>query len=311
MTERLDGPVIAIGMFDGVHRGHRALLAAAAEVAARGEVALHALTFEPHPQELFAGAGPGMLCSVAQRVELLEAAGAERVHVQPFTHEFAALTPAQFVERVLRDQLHAAAVVVGSNFRFGSKAAGDVAALHELGAANGMAVHPQTLTAADGQPVSSTRIRALIAEGNVTDASALLQRPYELDGPVVRGAQRGRELGMRTANLEVDARRCIPADGVYGGIAEVDAGEHGSFHIAAISVGTNPQFTPGEGAPRTVEAHLLDLDAGDILYDLPLRLEFHARVRGQATFSSIGELVERMHADVAEIRAASLPLGTS
>lgn len=296
------GPAIVVGMFDGVHRGHRQLVRSARQLAEARGVDLEVLTFDPHPREVLAGAGPGMLCSLEQRVGLLEGLGVSRVHVQQFTRSFSQLTPEQFVEQVLVDRLRASAVIVGRNFRFGARASGDVTVLQELCAARGISVDVHDLVSDGGQAISSSSIRDLLAAGDVVAANALLGRPYELDGVVVHGARRGRELGMRTANLHWDERRVVCGDGVYAGTAEVDAGEFGQLHVAAISVGTNPQFNADGRAPRTVEAHLLDVDAGDILYDLPMRIGFRQRIRGQETFSSLEGLVAQMRADVAEVR---------
>ncbi|MBC7643679.1 MAG: riboflavin biosynthesis protein RibF [Thermoleophilia bacterium] len=293
--------VLVIGMFDGVHAGHRALLAAAVSIASELDEPLpvHVLTFDPHPRHVIAGEAPNMLLSLDERRDRLEEAGAAFVDFVPFTSEFSEQTPERFFRDVVQSRCSARHVVVGANFRFGKKAAGDVELLRTLASAAGMTVTAATLTTEAGEVVSSSRIRGLVATGDVAAANELLDAPYMLDGTIVHGAKRGRELGYPTANLEHDPARLIPADGVYGGVAHVD----GRQFIAAISVGTNPQFDTAGTAPRSVEAYLLDDTIGvDALYDLHMQLEFHTRVRGQATFPDLEALVARIDVDVAVVR---------
>lgn len=295
-----DPAVVVIGMFDGVHSGHRALLDHARDVARAQEPALpvRVITFDPHPRAVLGGSAPGMLTSIDDRVTRLTASGASDVIVVEFTPEFSQMSPAEFVSDVVIGRAHAAHVVVGANFRFGVRASGDVHELTELCAQRNVTVTAVELATDHEEVVSSSRIRSLITVGDVSAADELLGWRYELDGTVVHGAKRGRELGYPTANLAHDPARLVPADGVYGGVAHVDDGTW----VAAISVGTNPQFDPGGTAPRTVEAYLLDYDGGeDSLYDLHLTLEFHTRVRGQATFPDLDALIDRMRIDVAEI----------
>jgi riboflavin kinase/FMN adenylyltransferase len=258
-----------------------------------------AATFDPHPRAVVAGGAPPLLCSVDERVERIVAAGADRVEVVPFTQAFSRLTPREFVDDWLVGRLHASAVVVGHNCRFGHRAAGDVATLRELCGEHGIEVVVCDLLVDIDQPVSSSRIRRLIAGGNVELARQLLGFPYDLAANVEHGARRGRELGMPTANLAVPATRLVPLDGVYGGIATLG----GERWPAATSVGTNPQFTSDQAhPPRTVEVHLIGYDGPDF-YGETLHVTFEERVRGQRTFDSVDELVERMQQDLREVEA--------
>lgn len=292
-------PVIALGTFDGVHRGHRSMLDLARTAAAPDGRPVVAATFDPHPRAVVAGGAPPLLCSIEERVARIAAAGADVVEVIPFTEAFSKLTPGEFVDDWLVGRLHAAAVVVGHNFRFGHRAAGDVSTLRELGARHGMDVVTCDLLVDGDQPVSSTRIRRLLAGGDVERANQLLGRPYELAAEVEHGARRGRELGMPTANMGVSPTRLVPADGVYGGVATLD----GTRFPAAISVGTNPQFTSDQtNPPRTVEVYLVGYTGPDFYGD-HLHVTFEQRVRGQRTFESVDALIEQMQADVREVVA--------
>jgi riboflavin kinase/FMN adenylyltransferase len=295
--------VVAIGVFDGVHRGHAALVRTAAKAAAEREARSVVVTFDPHPTAVVAPhAVPPQLTTVERRIELLGALGVDAVCVLPFTEELSKLSPDYFVRHVLVGGLHAKAVVVGENFRFGHKAAGDVKRLAELGEEFGFEVLPQTLSAdaVDGSPASeafsSTRVRRLIAEGDVAGAAEVLGRDHGIEGTVVHGEGRGgTALGFPTANIEWTPGAAIPADGVYAGWFHHDSHRH----AAAISVGTNPTF---DGKVRTVEAHLLDFD-GD-LYGESVRLDFTARLRGQVTFEGIEPLIAQIETDVADTRRA-------
>ncbi|THV31352.1 bifunctional riboflavin kinase/FAD synthetase [Glycomyces paridis] len=303
--------VVAIGVFDGVHRGHAALVRTAVKAASERDARSVVVTFDPHPTAVVAPqAVPARLTSLERRIELLGALGVDGVCVLPFTEELSKLSPDYFVRHVLVGALHAKAVVVGENFRFGHKAAGDTAKLAELGEEFGFEVLAQHLNAdtapADGSPAppqsvySSTRVRRLVAEGDVAAAAEVLGRDFGVEGTVVHGAGRGgTALGFPTANLDVADGTAIPADGVYAGWFH-----RGSQRLAAaISVGTNPTF---EGAERTVEAYLLDF-SGD-LYGERVRLDFTARLRGQIAFDGIEPLVAQIETDVADTRRA-LELG--
>lgn len=291
---------VALGVFDGVHLGHRAMLEHAAAAADAGRTV--AVTFDPHPMEVVTGQPPLLLCTLEERFELLRQAGADDVEVLPFSRELAVLPPEAFHEQWIVRRFEADAVTVGDNFRFGHRAAGDVSTLRELNDAAGIDTVVVPLTLADGEAVSSTRIRRLLVdEGNVALAEHLLGRPFSLGGPVVQGAQRGRELGMRTANLGLRRGLAVPLDGVYAARARVEG--IGEFD-AAVSIGTNPQFhEPGEPAARTVEAHLLDHE-GEDFYGARIDIWFVARIRGQAVFATVAQLVEQMQQDLRACRVA-------
>lgn len=286
---------VVIGNFDGVHRAHQALLRAAAEHARRVVV----VTFWPHPMSVIRpDKAPRLLTDVPTRERLLLAAGADQVEVVNFTAATSELTPEKFVDQVLRP-LGPDVIVVGQNFRFGHRAAGDVATLAELGGQDWRVV-AVPLDGVAGVPVSSTRVREALAEGAVRLAAELLGRPYCYSGVVVRGHQRGRELGFPTANLPVPEWRAAPADGVYAGwVTRLDAPEAPRWP-AAISVGTNPTF---DDVPKTVvEANVLDRDDLE-LYDVPIEVEFVERLRGQVAFTGLDSLIEQMHTDVDRCRA--------
>ncbi len=291
------GPTVAtVGMFDGVHRGHRALLDRVAAEAAARAVPAAAVTFDRHPLTVLRpGSEPPLLTTLDRKVELLGEAGMEIVLVLEFTRELSEVTAEAFAAEVLFDRLAARAVVVGENFRFGHKAAGDPALLAELGRPRGVEVVAVGLHADGDQVVSSTRVRAELAAGDVAAAAASLGRPYAVEGEVVVGDRRGRPLlGVPTANLAVPAGIAIPGDGVYAGHL-TDRADEGA-RPAAISVGTNPQF----GTDRRVEAHVLDFD-GD-LYGHRVSVDFHHHLRDQATFPGVDELAAQIRADIDQAR---------
>lgn len=287
--------VVTIGVFDGVHRGHQQIIGRAVAEACRLGVPAVVLSFDPHPSEVLRpGSHPAMLSTPAEKAALIEALGADVEIVQPFTPEFSRLPPDTFVYTVLVEHLHACAVVVGENFRFGAKAAGDVAVLTELGGRFGFAAEGVPLIRADGTVYSSTYVRACVAAGDVVAAAAALGRPHRVSGVVVRGDRRGRELGYPTANLQTGPHAAIPADGVYAGWL-IFRGEPAP---AALSVGTNPTF---EGRTRRVEAYALDTDDLD-LYGEQVALDFAARIRDTERFATVAELVTAMAGDVATVR---------
>jgi len=293
--------IVTIGVFDGVHRGHQRIVGRAVQVAAERRLPVVVVTFDPHPDEVVRpGSHPPFLCTVRRRAELLAGLGTDAVCVLPFTLEFSRLDPDEFVQAVLVDRLHAAAVVVGENFRFGHRAAGNVALLGELGEKYDFTAEGVPLLADDGFTISSSRIRELLAAGDVAAAAADLGRPHRIEGVVVRGHQRGRTLGFPTANLQPPPHTAIPADGVYAGwltAFDPDGLEAGRWP-AAISVGTNPTFG---GRERIVEAYALDRDDLD-LYGAHVAVDFTARLRGMVKFGSADELVVQMHLDVEQAR---------
>jgi len=291
------GPsVVTVGMFDGVHRGHRALLdRVAAEAAARGLPA-GAVTFDRHPLEVLRpDARPPLLTTLDRKIDLLGAAGMDFVLVLPFTEELSQVTAEAFAGEVLLDGVGARAIVVGENFRFGHKAAGDPALLAELGRPRGVEVVAVPLHAGGGEAVSSTRIRAELARGDVRAAAACLGRAYAVEGVVVRGDGRGgRQLGIPTANLDVAGDLALPANGVYAGYLTE---ERGTPRPAATSVGVNPQFhTTG----LRVEAHVLDFD-GDLL-GAHVSLSFEHRLRDETAFATVDDLVAQIRQDIRQTR---------
>ncbi|HEX7354942.1 MAG TPA: bifunctional riboflavin kinase/FAD synthetase [Mycobacteriales bacterium] len=289
--------VVTIGVFDGVHRGHRVIIGRAVERARELGVPAVVLTFDPHPSEVVRpGSHPAVLTSLRRKAELVGDLGADVLCVVPFTREFSRLTPAEFVHAVLVERLHATAVVVGENFRFGAKAAGDVAALTGLGEQFGFRTEGVPIVAEGGTRYSSTAARALVAAGDVAAAAAVLGRPHRVEGIVVRGDSRGREIGYPTANLETARFTAIPADGVYAGRLVRRKGE---VLDAAISVGTNPTFA---GTERRVEAYVLDFD-GD-LYGEHVALDLVARLRGMERYESAESLAVQIGKDVEETRSA-------
>ena len=280
--------VVVIGVFDGVHKGHQQLLNRAKEIADGRTIV--ALTFDPHPTTVFApDKAPTMLTTLADRVELLKIHNADQVAVMKFNEKFAAMSPEDFVSTVLVNQLHASTVIVGKNFTYGHKAAGNVDTLIKSGLAHNFTVDAQELKE-DSSVISSSRIRALVVEGKVEEARALLSRPHRLDGVVVHGEKRGREIGYPTANLGKIEGQTIPADGVYAGWLTVGI----NFWPAAISIGTNPTFEGERG--RQVEAYALDQEGLD-LYDKNASIEFGWYLRPTLKFNSLEELLIQMKQD--------------
>ncbi|WP_370287617.1 bifunctional riboflavin kinase/FAD synthetase [Nocardioides sp.] len=295
--------VVTIGNFDGMHRGHRHVVAQAREVARRvGVDHVIAVTFDPHPiAVLRPDHAPAALTSIAERTRLMAEAGVDDVLVIPFSRDIAAWSPQEFIDRIIVDTLHARAVVVGANFRFGNRAAGDCNLLRAVGTEKDFELEEVTL---DGGPQvwSSTYVRTCLAAGDVSGAAEALGRPFTTRGIVVKGDQRGRELGYPTANVAVGEGAAAPADGVYAGrLTVLDGPDAGTTYPAAISVGTNPTFA-GE-RERRVESYVLDRD--DLrLYDREVEVAFVERVRGMARFDSVEELLEAMAGDVADTRRA-------
>ncbi|MFF0450957.1 bifunctional riboflavin kinase/FAD synthetase [Streptomyces sp. NPDC004609] len=291
--------VVTIGSYDGVHRGHQLIIGRAVERARELSVPSVVVTFDPHPSEVVRpGSHPPLLAPHHRRAELMAELGVDALLILPFTAEFSQLSPADFIVKVLVDKLHAALVVEGPNFRFGHRAAGDVAFLAELGATYDYRVEVIELyvtgEAGGGEPFSSTLTRRLIASGDVEGAHEILGRPHRVEGVVVRGAQRGRELGFPTANVETLPHTAVPADGVYAGWLTAD----GERMPAAISVGTNVQFDATE---RTVEAYAIDRVDLD-LYGLHVAVDFLSYLRGMKRFDTVDDLLAQMAEDVKKCR---------
>jgi riboflavin kinase/FMN adenylyltransferase len=293
--------VVTIGVFDGVHRGHQAIIGTAVDRARPAGVPSVVLTFDPHPSEVVRpGSHPPVLTSPRYKAELIEALGADVLCVLPFTPEFSRLMPAEFAHLVLVEHLHATAVVVGENFRFGHKAAGDVTELARIGERFGFAATGVPLVREGDTTISSTYVRACVDAGDVTAAARALGREHRVEGLVVRGDARGRTLGYPTANLRTAPYAAVPADGVYAAWL-VRAGKR---LPAAVSVGTNPTF---EGRERRVEAYVLDFDAD--IYGEQVALDFVAALRAADTmaFDSVDALVAQIGRDVANVRELLLP----
>jgi len=291
--------VVTIGSFDGVHRGHQLIINRVVERAAELGAKSVVVTFDPHPSEVVRpGSHPPLLAPQPRRAELIEQLGVDAVLVLPFTAEFSKESPEYFVQSVLVDALRARCVVEGPNFRFGHRAAGNVELLTELGRADDFEVEVLDLkvsgTAGDGEPFSSSLCRRLVSEGDLTGVAEILGRPHRVEGEVVRGAQRGRELGYPTANVDTVPHSAIPADGVYAGWLTAS----GERMPAAISVGTNPTF---DGTARTVEAYAIDRVGLD-LYGQHVAVDFLVYLRGMEKFDSIDALLDRMADDVKRAR---------
>ena len=290
MTE---SSVVVIGVFDGVHKGHQALLNRAKQIADGRPII--ALTFDPHPRTVFApDSVPPMLTTLADRVELLKIHNADQVAVMKFNEKFAAMSPDQFVEDILVKQLHVSTVIVGKNFTYGAKASGTVDTLIKSGMTHNFTVDVQDLAGGD-DVISSSRIRNLVMEGKVEQARELLSRPHRLDGIVVHGEKRGREIGYPTANIGKIEGQTIPADGIYAGWLTVGI----NYWPAAISIGTNPTFEGDRG--RQVEAYALDQQGLD-LYDKAASVEFGWYLRPTLKFNGLDELLVQMKKDCEEAR---------
>ncbi|MDQ1708911.1 MAG: riboflavin kinase / adenylyltransferase [Frankiaceae bacterium] len=287
--------VATIGVFDGVHRGHQQIISCAVDRARSSRLPAVVITFDPHPAEVVRpGTHPTALSTPHHKAELVEALGADVLCLLPFTLEFSRMSPKEFAHAVLVERLHAARVVVGDNFRFGHGATGGVDTLAVLGAEFGFAAEGVPLLSDNGTTISSTYVRACVDAGDVAAAAAALGRPHRLEGIVVRGDARGREIGFPTANLQTTPYAAVPADGVYAGYLVRRSG----VLLAAISIGTNPTFA---GRERRVEAYVLDFD-GD-LYGEPVAIDFVSRLRDTERFASVDLLVAQMHQDVARTRA--------
>jgi riboflavin kinase/FMN adenylyltransferase len=280
------GVVVAIGNFDGLHRGHRALLARARELAASVDATVGVVTFDPHPVKVLASQlAPPLILRADEKEAGLKALGVDVLHVVPFDMKLAALSPAAFIHDLLVQRFHVVGVVVGEGFRFGHKASGGIDDLRAVFHENAVAV---PVVKEGGLVCSSTKVRELVLSGNVEAAGLLLGAPYFLEGVVVRGDGRGRTIGIPTANLE-SGRELLPKVGVYATRAVLDDGR---VRDSVTNVGLRPTFA---GAGVRVEAHLFDLD--EDLYGRRLTLEMVARIRDERRFSGVAELVAQIHAD--------------
>ncbi len=287
---------VAIGVFDGVHLGHREIVRRTVEEAyfLRGRALV--LTFEPHPDSVLNPlAAPPSLTSLDLKLELLEEKGVDETAAIPFDPEFARQSPETFCRQLLREGLNASHVIVGENFRFGAGAQGSPQVLSELGERLGFGVTAVALTSRNGVPVSSTRIRGLLQQGRTMEAARLLGRPHLLEGYVIAGDGRGRALGVPTANIAVPQGLVIPAPGVYVSRSLVAGQEYGSV----TSIGTNPTF---DGVDLRVETHILEFDHG--IYGQRMRVEFFQRLRGQERFPDVEALKAQMWEDIRRAESA-------
>jgi riboflavin kinase/FMN adenylyltransferase len=291
--------VVTIGVYDGVHLGHRKIIGRAVERARAAGQPSVVVTFDPHPSEVLRpGSHPAVLSPPGFKADLLEGLGVDVLCVLPFTLDFSRLLPDEFVHEVLVDALHASAVVVGENFTYGRKAAGNVESLSRSGRTFGFSVEGVGLLGdADGAEsgISSTYIRSCVAGGDVVAAARALGRPHRIEGIVVRGDRRGRELGFPTANLATTPYAAVPADGIYAGHLREEPG--GPSLAAAISIGTNPTFS---GRERRVEAFILDFD--EDIYGEHVSLDFVDRLRPTERYTTSEALVEQIERDVVRTR---------
>ena len=288
---------LAIGTFDGVHVGHRAVIGQAVALAAERGLLGTVLTFDRHPLAVVDPAhAPRLLTPLTEKIRLIDELGPEELVLLPFDEALAALTPTRFCEQVLADALQARVVVVGENFNFGAGGAGDAAQLRACGAAHGFETVVVNLVTEYGKTISSTRIRRLLNHGELEEVREILGRPPSTVGLVVAGDRRGRTLGVPTANIDVEAGTIFPGRGVYAARVHVDD----AWYRAAVNIGHNPTFRNKavETTHVTVEAFLLAF-SGDI-YERPIRVDFLHKIRDERRFDSVEELIAQMRRDIAE-----------
>ncbi len=292
-----EGAAIAIGNFDGVHAGHRALIARARELAGAHAATSVALTFDPHPSAVLSPNGaPPMLTSLARRLELLASLGVDAVVVEPFTRELAGLAPNAFIDNVVLHALNARAIVVGYDFCYGAGRAGTTDALRAHAGHAGIEVDILAPVEVGGEVASSTRVRGHLRSGDLARATTLLGRPWDVDGVVIHGAKRGRAIGVPTANITPDSDLVV-SPGIYAVTLQPEGGEA----LAAVaSLGRNPTFVEQGGL--VLEVHVLDWD-GD-LYDQRVRTAFVAKLRNEQKYDSIDALVAQIRLDIVGARAA-------
>ncbi|MEX1037921.1 MAG: bifunctional riboflavin kinase/FAD synthetase [Acidimicrobiia bacterium] len=294
--DRIDAPTtLTLGVFDGVHLGHRELLVRAFKHDGIPAV----VTFDPHPVEVLApGTSPRLITTIDERLELLEETGVELVAVLNLA-EVRHFSPQQFLDEILVGRLNVAAMTIGEDFQFGKDRAGDASFLADAGGRAGFDVDAVGIISEGGQLVSSSRIRSLIEVGSVADAATLLGSRYRVTGPVVDGDKRGRDIGYPTANIRPPDRKVTPGDGVYATVTRVGQDEY----MSATNVGTRPTFGGGE---RLIEAHILNFE-GDI-YGEDVTIEFVERLRPELEFKSVAELLEHMEDDVKRSREILTPV---
>ena len=285
---------VTVGFFDGVHLGHRAVLDRTVERARERQVPAVAVTFDRHPREVLTpGSEPRLLTTVDRKATLIEETGIDALVVLAFTEDLSRWPAERFITDVLEGRLRAEHCVMGANFTFGHKAAGNIDRLSEVGPSHGFTAERVELVDLDGRRVSSSSVREALAAGDLAWPGLALGRRFVLDGTVVSGAGRGHDLGFPTANLQTWPRLLLPGRGIYAGRAEVE----GATHVAAISVGTNPTFGT---EPLHVESYLLDFE-GDLI-GRPMAVEFWSYLRDEARFDTPAALVEAMTDDVRRTR---------
>lgn len=298
-ADRLERSVVTIGNFDGMHIGHQSIFERAVEEADQRDATMVALTFEPHPERFFRPEeAPSRLSPASAKFELMGQAGADLVVALTFDESLAGQQPEEFVEEILVETLSAEHVVVGEDFRFGKERAGDTESLREFGEPLGLTRTVVEFVEWDGEPVSSTRIRRVVQEGELGSAEAMLGRPYRLYGQVVHGEERGSQMGFPTANLDVE-EMAIPPNGVY---ATRLARKGGSRWRAVTNIGNRPTF---EGRERTIETFVLDdrVEEELDLYDDDIEVDVHRRIRDEQRFDDPGELIDRIERDIQEAEA--------
>jgi riboflavin kinase/FMN adenylyltransferase len=294
LPQSTGGSVVTIGMFDGVHRGHQAVIGRTVDRARATGLRSVTATFDRHPREtLTPGREPRLLTTLERKISLIAQLGVDLLLVLPFTEELSRIPAEQFVTRVLAEGLQTRRVVIGTNFTFGHKARGNLDLLTAMAPAHGFTVDGVDLLELDGRRVSSSSIREGLIEGDLGWPQTALGRRFVLDGRVVRGAGRGADLGWPTANLQTDHRLLLPGEGVYAGRARAARGDY----VAAINVGSNPTFGR---EPVHVEAFLLDFE-GTLLGE-EVAVEFWVRLRDEVRFESAEELAKQIAADVERTR---------
>jgi riboflavin kinase/FMN adenylyltransferase len=294
-----NGAAVAIGNFDGVHLGHRALVRRAKEIAGAQDARTVVLTFDPHPSVLLAPKPPPMIASLGRRIELLEEAGAEVVVVEPFTRELASRAAHAFIDDIVIGALCARAIVVGYDFSYGQGRSGTTDALRAHGGRAGVEVAILAAVEHGGEIVSSSRVRAHLRDGNLAAAARLLGRPWDIDGVVIHGAKRGRTIGVPTANIRTDTELVLRA-GIYAVTLQV---EDGPVLPAVASLGTNPTFVDNGGL--VLEVHVLDFD--DDLYGKRTRTAFVGHIRDEAKFESVDALIAQIKQDIDAARRLLMP----
>ncbi len=291
--------VVAIGTFDGVHLGHQTIIGRAIDRARERGLQSMVLTFEPNPLAILRPEiAPAVLTEPGFKAQLIEALGADALLVVPFTRAFSRIRADRFAEMLGSAPLSAESIVVGANFRFGHGGSGTVPYLQRLGRARGLVVEsPATVVSPDGKPVSSTRVRRLVAQGEVAEVRPLLGRPHSVEGMVVPGEQRGREMGLPTANVSVPEELALPSRGVYAGRVVLASGRY----PAAINLGYSPTFAEGDDPPLRLEAFILDFEGAD-LYGQRIRVEFLDRLRDERRFPTPADLVAQVQEDIGRTR---------